>query len=185
MTKINFRVQTEGGFLVLAAMMLLLLPLRWVLAAALAMGVHELFHAFAIRLLGGRVYGLRLGIGGAKMDAAPMPPDRELFAALAGPIGSALLVLTAKYTPRLAVCALVHCVVNLIPLFPLDGGRIARDLCYLLRPPERAERTFRIFQRVLTAVLTLVCVVLCARHGVALAAALFVFLLRQRKMRTV
>lgn len=183
MIKTKLWVQTEGSFLILLALMLLLLPLQWVLAAAGAACFHELCHYAAIRLLGGDVYGLRLGINGAKMEVAPLAPGKELVAALAGPVGSAFLVLLAKWLPRLAICGFVHCVFNLLPLFPLDGGRALRGLMTLFLPDETGQRAFSISQQVLLWGVGFLCILCAFKWGIFPAILGITLIWRQRKKR--
>jgi membrane-associated protease RseP (regulator of RpoE activity) len=58
--------------LLLLALSLLILPLRWLLAVLLAGAVHELGHYVALRLCGVNVSNLRIGIGGARMTVGDM-----------------------------------------------------------------------------------------------------------------
>jgi len=112
---------------------LLLLPLKLILAWLISVTVHELFHFAAIKLSGGQVSRIQIGISGVKMQTAPMNHLQELFCAAAGPLGGLLLfVLFLKKIPMLAVFGLLHCVYNLIPLYPLDGGRILHSLVGVL-----------------------------------------------------
>lgn len=114
------------------ALLLLTLPLHWVLAAVAAAGVHEACHLAALRALGGRVLSFHIGVTGAVMETALSGRGRQCLAALAGPAGSLLLVLTGRWLPHVAVCGLVQGLFNLLPIYPLDGGRILR--CFLDGP---------------------------------------------------
>lgn len=118
----------EPGALILLALLLLVLPLKWLLAALLAAAVHELWHLAAVRLLGGRPQGLWIGARGACMGAVLPGRGKELLAIAAGPLGSLSLVLFARALPRTALCGLIQGLYNLIPVEPLDGGRAARLL---------------------------------------------------------
>lgn len=105
------------------ALLVLVLPLSWLLAAVAAAGVHELCHWAAVRMLGGRVDALRLGALGASMEAELPGAGKQALAILAGPGGSLALLAFAKQCPRLAVWGLVQGLFNLLPLRGLDGGR--------------------------------------------------------------
>lgn len=132
------------------AFMLLLLPLRWFVAALLAAVFHEFCHFAAIRFLGGERVNIRLYSIGARMPLPDMSRGRELLCALSGPAGGLVLTLLAPIFPRLAVCAFFQSVYNLLPIYPMDGGRVVGCLLSMILSPLKAaavQRWIEIFTR--------------------------------------
>ncbi len=140
----------------LLGLLVLSLPLRWLIAAGVSIAIHELCHYFMVRLCGGEVYSLYFTAGGVKMHTSALTPGKQLLCALAGPLGGLALFFATLKMPRLALCALIHSVLNLAPIYPMDGGRALQSLTELLFP----LYGFRIFlwiQRVLLGALILGC----------------------------
>ena len=119
------------------ALLLLLLPLRWLGAAVLAALIHEGCHLAALEILGYPPRGMKVGPFGAQMELPSIPYGAELAACLAGPAGSLALLLLAGRFPRLALCGLIHGLFNLLPVYPLDGGRAVYCFCGTFLPLER------------------------------------------------
>lgn len=142
--------KTGVAFVVLA-LAVLLLPLRWLGAMILAAAIHECSHWAAVRLCGGQVHRLSLGLLGAEMAATGLNGWQELLCALAGPVGALLTLSLRRILPRTAICATLQSLYNLLPLYPLDGGRAVQCLCRMLFPPPMGEKIcdgFQMFFRI-------------------------------------
>ena len=122
------------GALICFAVTLLLVPFRWILAWAIAAIIHELCHLGMIHLTGGGIDSIHIGVTGAQINTHPMPGWKEIFCAAAGPAGSLLPLLAVRWFPAVAVCGLLQAFWNMIPLYPLDGGRVINCLVTLLFP---------------------------------------------------
>ena len=97
--------------------------------------IHELGHILAVYLCGGKIRRIRLSPGGAVLDTAPLGYRQEALCALAGPAASLTLLLFAPAFPWLAFWGLIQCLYNLLPLYPLDGGRALRSYLYARHSP--------------------------------------------------
>lgn len=162
--KLEFQI--SAGALIFLAALVLLLPLQWVGAGILAVVVHELCHAAAICLLGGSIESVTIGSRGIVMETQPMSGVREIVCAFAGPLGSLCLLLFVRWLPRTAVCGLFHGLYNLIPLLPMDGGRVLRGILFGLLTPPKAEKLFRWIQRGVGFLIGICCLVLISKAGV-------------------
>jgi Zn-dependent protease/predicted transcriptional regulator len=125
--------------------------------------LHEYGHALAARRYGiGTKDITLLPIGGlARLERIPEKPVQELVVALAGPAVNVViavglvagLVLTGRWEPlsslsttqgniveRLVAVNLFLVLFNLLPAFPMDGGRVLRSLLAMSMDYARATR---------------------------------------------
>lgn len=160
------------------ALALLILPIRWLLGAVTAALFHELCHWTAIMLCGGSVSRFSIGSGGAVMAAENLSREKELVCALAGPAVGLLLLLVSKWLPVTALCALIQSAYNLLPIYPLDGGRVLRCAVLMLLPPKTAAIVIQWTERLCLLTILILCLyaALILKMGffpIVIAAALF------------
>ncbi len=127
----------------------------WIMGVAGALGLlfsivfHELWHSLIARRFGLPMKGITLFIFGgvAEMTEEPPSPKAEFFMAVSGPLSSIVLGFllfgavflgeTAGWSKPflgvidyLAWINLILAGFNLIPAFPLDGGRVLRSILW-------------------------------------------------------
>lgn len=156
---VKTKVDIPWEFFIGMAVAVLLLPFKWLISWMLAVLLHESSHYLAIRLLGGQVTTIRLRLLGATMETSPLCAKKEAVAAIAGPLCLLPALPLIKYFPRFVVCVFVHSTFNLIPLLPLDGGRVAK--CFFQKV--HSNRAFLFFQKMVMVVLTFVVVYISVR----------------------
>jgi Zn-dependent proteases len=138
-----------------------LLSVTWLLAVFGCIVVHEFAHSLVARTRGVGVHEiLLLPLGGvSKMERLPERPQDEFAIAIVGPLTSfglaalaaALCVLTGRallpidliggaWLAKLAWLNLILGAFNMIPAFPLDGGRVFRSMLERNRSLEGATR---------------------------------------------
>lgn len=139
-------IRYSGGFCVLLALMLLLVPLPWMFAGCFAALVHEVCHYLAIRACTHRRTCVKIFSYAARMPLPEMSRGREVLCALAGPVGALGLLLLARWMPRVAVCSALQSAYNLLPIYPLDGGRALRSGAAVLLSPHLAKTFCRLVE---------------------------------------
>ena len=85
------------------AILLLLIPLDWLTAAAVAAAFHEICHMGIIYVTGGTIEAINIGIGGTEIVAVLNGKRKELLAILSGPAGSFLLMGLCHIFPKLSI----------------------------------------------------------------------------------
>lgn len=110
--------------------------------------IHEMGHVFAARMYGIKVLSVQmLPFGGVAVmeDAGDLTAGREIAIALAGPlqnvllIGASLLLHAAgiwdgPFLDYFIQSNLLIALFNLLPILPLDGGKISQAICSLALP---------------------------------------------------
>ena len=154
-------------------------PMHTFAAFLLSATLHELGHLTALLVYRIPIQQIRLRAFGTQIITPCISNAQELFVASAGPaVNFLLLILGIRKAPMLALVNLILLIYNLLPIFPLDGGRILRAILSLLLPYAAVHIAEQIISTLCTCVLLCLCAYLtCVWHAglwpILLAAMLF------------
>jgi Zn-dependent protease/CBS domain-containing protein len=170
LTLAGIRIEVHVTFLLMVAGLAIfqsgttppLLTVGELLLLFLCVVLHELGHALAARRYGIQTREIiLLPIGGvARLERMPEKPVQEVVVALAGPgvnvilaTGLAATLVAMGVTPEQAIeradngllefllfANIAMLLFNLVPAFPMDGGRVLRALLAMTMPYARATR---------------------------------------------
>lgn len=155
----GFPVTIDGGFVLVALLLgagradYPVALIIWVAVVFVSILIHELGHAVAARAFGYapsiRLYAMG-GLTSWRTEAEPVP-RRRLIVSLAGPVAGFLvggtvwavrdLVSVDSFAMRVLVGDLLWVnigwgALNLIPMYPLDGGQVLRSVLHAVRGPD-------------------------------------------------
>lgn len=156
----KIKIDSDGLAYFVGALALLILPLQWVWAVFIAAVCHEFGHISAVCILKGRIREVRIGIGGAVITTSSMEPWKVLVATFAGPAASLILSVSMGRFPRVAFAGLMQGMYNLLPLYPLDGGRAVEVITKYIMPERQTSFTVRRNLFILAMAAVFVCAVL-------------------------
>ena len=81
---------------------------------------------------------------------------KEIFVALAGPIMSLALAIIGSEFEVIVYSNILICLFNLIPLYPLDGGRIIKGILHIILGSEKSENITNKISNVTIIILTVI-----------------------------
>ena len=149
-------IQISSKACIYAAVLLMAVPFPWLLSWVIAAVWHELCHCIALILCSKNIDGIVIDVYGAKIHAAALEPAQTVFSALAGPLGGCLLIFLYHHFPRVSICALCQTIVNLLPIFPLDGGRALFAFFQMLFTETQLKIISNTIQVLILGVLTII-----------------------------
>lgn len=128
-------------------LLFLWLPVSWVIAVFVSVLIHELAHAYVANLKGWQVYGIRVDLftGSASVDTNIHERD-SIPVVAAGPLSNLLISIlciplymvfsetspiAGNFINSLFIINLFMFIFNILPIYPMDGGRLLKDFLFL------------------------------------------------------
>lgn len=128
-------------------LLFLWLPISWVIAIFGSVLIHELAHAYIANRKGWQVYGIRVDLftGSASVDTN-IPEKDAIPVVAAGPLSNLILAtlcipiymvfsdtspVAGQFITDLFVVNIFMFIFNILPIYPMDGGRILKDFLFL------------------------------------------------------
>ena len=178
------KITVSPGFFISIAVSFMIIPIPWVVSWIAAAAFHEFFHILALNLCGYPVYAVQIGATGAKIDSNLQPGYKMALCAMAGPLAGLFLLLFLRSFPKIAICGVVQSIGNLIPLLPLDGGRVVCGVLYHIFTAYTADRIIKVIE-FCVSVFLMAAGVYCVVHlklGILPLAVVTVFLIRKKAL---
>lgn len=161
------RLEIRPGFVALVCLACFFVPAGVFWPFVLLAAAHELGHLAALCGCGVPVRSVSLGFCGAVIRTGPMAPAAEAVCALSGPAVNLLAFRTLRTVyPGAAIISLVLGMCNLIPVWPLDGGRALLAIGLLLLPAPAALRIQAVTEVLVLCALGIGALALCRYFGI-------------------
>ena len=123
------------------------LPFTFIIAIFASVLIHELAHAFVAKRLGWTVYKIEVGLftGSASVDTN-IPEKDSIPVVAAGPLSNLILAIVSiplylalsgvnpfldRLLNDLFVVNIFMFIFNILPIYPMDGGRLLKDFLFL------------------------------------------------------
>ena len=181
----KFNIYFSKDVYIYFALLLLLVPLRLLLAAMISAGMHELFHIAAILTAGKKIYSICIGPRGTFIQTEPMDDREEVLCAIAGPLSGFMLAFFFRWIPVIALTGAVQSLYNLLPLYPTDGGRVLQSGARILFSNTTACKIVYWAEIITLSFLFALCLygTICLRLGIIPVVFSLLILLRQAERK--
>jgi Zn-dependent protease len=123
------------------------MPVSWVIAIFVSVLIHEMAHAYVADRRGWRVFGIKVDLftGSAAVDTN-IPEKDAIPVVAAGPLSNLILAILCipfysflvninpvfdGFMENLFVINIFMFIFNILPIYPMDGGRLLKDFLFI------------------------------------------------------
>lgn len=147
-------------------LLFLFLPVTWVICIFISILIHEMAHAYVADRLGWVVRGIHIDLfsGSAAVDTNIHERD-SIKVVAAGPLSNLLLAILSlgfalvfpnEFLLSMVAVNVLLFLFNILPIFPMDGGRILRDSLYLKTKDRRKSKRISAIVSLITTSLVMI-----------------------------
>ena len=164
----NLKFKIHWSFFVLGILMLIYGKFQTFLCSLLCVLLHEMGHSFVGKKLGYKLNLITLTPYGAMLSGnnSPFNADDEIKIAVAGPLVNLALVVISvalwwifpvlyNFTFQFVWVNIYTFIFNILPMYPLDGGRILKALVAKKWGGAVARKILKIFGIIITSIMFL------------------------------
>lgn len=128
---------------------------KYVFTVLSAVLLHECGHMISLLVMRKQIQEIRFDLFGALIRSEPLSQQQEIFCALAGPAVNLAAVLIFRERPEVYAIHGALFLFNMLPIYPLDGGRALFCGLDAFLPFERAQRMIHCISLVVSFLLML------------------------------
>ena len=161
----EIKIKIHWTFLILGILMIIFGRWKIFLCSLIAVILHEMGHSVIGRRLGYKLNIITLMPYGASLSGShsPFSDNDEIKIAIAGPLVNTFLILlfvsiwwifpnVYNFTNDFVLANIYTLCFNLLPVYPLDGGRIFKALLSKKMSKQKAHKVVRILGFVVTSI---------------------------------